>query len=70
MNDPPGESRRKLWVARSEDEGATFVAERTALDLSELILDLREMLGVDVDIVETQRVSQSIALLERGAVPL
>ena len=32
VNDPPGESRRKLWVARSEDEGATFVAERPALD--------------------------------------
>ena len=32
VNDPPGEDHRKLWVARSEDEGATFAAERPALD--------------------------------------
>jgi hypothetical protein len=32
VNDPPGESNRKLWVARSEDEGATFSVERPALD--------------------------------------
>ena len=29
--DPAGESHRKLWVARSEDDGATFAAERPAL---------------------------------------
>ena len=32
VNDPAGESHRRLWVARSEDEGATFAAERPALD--------------------------------------
>ncbi len=32
VNDPPGESNRKLWVARSEDDGATFNAEQPALD--------------------------------------
>ncbi len=31
VNDPAGESHRKLWVARSEDDGATFEAERPAL---------------------------------------
>ncbi len=32
VNDPPGESNRRLWVARSEDDGATFATEQPALD--------------------------------------
>jgi predicted nucleotidyltransferase len=44
--------------------------DRSVLDLSELILDLQDMLGCDVDIVETQRPSASVARLEHGAVPL
>ncbi len=32
VNDPPGESNRRLWVARSEDDGATFSTEQPALD--------------------------------------
>jgi hypothetical protein len=32
VSEPAGEDRRKLWVARSTDEGVTFDAERPALD--------------------------------------
>jgi hypothetical protein len=45
-------------------------ADRTVLDLSELILDLQEVLGVNVDIIEAQRRSEFVQRLEHGAVPL
>ena len=45
-------------------------ADRNVLDLSELILDLQELLGVQVDIVEAQRRSESVQRLERNAVDL
>jgi hypothetical protein len=32
LSDPDGEANRKLWVARSDDDGKTFAAERPALD--------------------------------------
>jgi hypothetical protein len=32
LSDPPGEAHRRLWVARSEDDGKTFAAERPALE--------------------------------------
>jgi predicted nucleotidyltransferase len=45
-------------------------SDRSVLDLSELILDLQDLLGRHVDIVETQRPSASVARLEHGAVLL
>jgi predicted nucleotidyltransferase len=44
--------------------------DRGVLDLSELILDLQDILGCEVDIVETRRPSSGVALLERSAVLL
>ena len=32
VGDPAGEAHRRLWVARSEDDGATFAGERPALE--------------------------------------
>jgi predicted nucleotidyltransferase len=43
---------------------------RTVLDLSELILDLEEVLGRDVDVVEIRRPSPTAERIEREAVPL
>ncbi len=43
---------------------------RTVLDLSELILDLREALGRDVDVVEIRRPSPIAERILREAVPL
>jgi predicted nucleotidyltransferase len=44
--------------------------DRSVLDLSELLLDLQELLDIDVDIVEMQRRSDAIVRLERDAVLL
>lgn len=43
---------------------------RSVLDFSELILDLREMLGRDVDVVEVRRPSPTAERVLREAVPL
>ncbi len=43
---------------------------RTVLDLSELILDLREALGRDVDVVEIRKSSPVAERILREAVPL
>ena len=43
---------------------------RSVLDLSELILDLREALGRDVDIVEVRTPSPTAERVLREAVPL
>jgi uncharacterized protein len=43
---------------------------RNVLDLSELILDLRETLGRDVDVVEVRRPSPIAEQILREAVPL
>jgi predicted nucleotidyltransferase len=43
---------------------------RTALDLSELILDLEEALGRNVDVVPNREASRIAAVLRRTAVPL
>src|SRR5688572_4877128 len=43
---------------------------RTVLDFSELILDLSEMLGRDVDVVEVRRPSPTAERVLREAVPL
>jgi hypothetical protein len=40
------------------------------LDLSELILDLAEMLDREVDVVEIRRSSPTAEQIEREAVPL
>ena len=45
-------------------------AERTLLDLSELILDLEEALGCRVDVVEIRRPSRVGNKIQRQAVPL
>jgi|SRR3954463_3039214 predicted nucleotidyltransferase len=45
-------------------------ADRNVLDLSELILDLEALLGVHVDVVETQRPSEAIRRLEQDAIVL
>jgi uncharacterized protein len=64
-------------VARNEaraDSDIDFLVEmepgRTALDISELILDLKEVLGYEVDIVELRRSSQLAERIRREAVPL
>jgi predicted nucleotidyltransferase len=64
-------------VARGQadaDSDIDFLVEmepgRSALDLSELILDLREMLGRDVDVVEIRRPSPVAERIRREAVPL
>ena len=43
---------------------------RTVLDLSELIPDLREALGRDVDVLEIRRPSPAAERILREAVPL
>ena len=43
---------------------------RTVLDLSELILDLREALGRDVDVMEIRSSSPAAERILREAVPL
>ncbi len=44
--------------------------DRTVLDLSELILDLRETLGRQVDVVEIRQPTPSAGRIRREAVPL
>jgi predicted nucleotidyltransferase len=44
--------------------------DRTVLDLSGLILDLREELGREVHVVETGQTSRVARSIEREAVPL
>lgn len=44
--------------------------DRTVLDLSELILDLRETLGRQVDVVEIRQPTPSAGRILREAVPL
>ena len=44
--------------------------DRTVLDLSELILDLEEVLGYPVDVVETNRCSAISERIEHEAVPV
>jgi uncharacterized protein len=43
---------------------------RTALDISELILDLEEILHRDVDVVVTRRSTSLAEEIEREAIPL
>lgn len=43
---------------------------RSALDLSELILDLQDALGCSVDVVESQRRSHGVQRLEHEAIAL
>jgi hypothetical protein len=64
-------------VARGEsrpDSDVDFLVEmepgRTVLDLSELILDLEEVLGRKVDVVEVRRPSRLAERVQREAVPL
>ena len=64
-------------VARGEandDSDVDFLVEmepgRTALDLSELILDLQDALGRRVDVVEIRRPSPHAEQIFREAVPL
>ena len=64
-------------VARGQaavDSDVDFLVElepgRNALDLSELILDLRDLLGRDVDVVEIRRPSPTADRIRREAVPL
>lgn len=56
------------------DSDVDFLVEfepgRTALDLSELILDLEEALGRKVDVVQIRRPSPIAERLRREAVPL
>jgi predicted nucleotidyltransferase len=47
-----------------------FEAGRSALDLSELILDLEEVLGCQVDVVEIRRPSALADRIRGEAVPL
>ena len=47
-----------------------FEPGRTVLDLSELILDLQEALGRQVDVVEITRPSPTAERIRREAVPL
>jgi hypothetical protein len=47
-----------------------FEPGRTALDLSELILDLEEALGRKVDVVRIRRPSPTAERIRRDAVPL
>lgn len=64
-------------VARDEADPSSdidFIVEmdqgRSALDISELILDLEEMLGRRVDVVTIRRRSPLTESIEREAVPL
>lgn len=64
-------------VVRGEagpDSDVDFLIEmepgRAVLDLSELILDLEEALGREVDVVEIRRPSPIAERIEREAVPL
>jgi len=64
-------------VARGEarpDIDVDFLVEmepgRTVLDLSELILDLEEVLGRKVDVVEVRGPSRLAERVQREAVPL
>jgi predicted nucleotidyltransferase len=64
-------------VARGEaraDSDVDLVVEmepgRTVLDLSELILDLHEALGRDVDVVEIRQPSPTAERIQEEAVPL
>jgi uncharacterized protein len=64
-------------VARNEAQAASdvdFLVDmepgRSALDLSELILDLEEVLGRNVDVITIRRPSQLAETIEREAVPL
>jgi predicted nucleotidyltransferase len=45
-------------------------AGRSVLDLSELILDLEEMLGRRVDVIEIRRPSPQVEGIVKDAVPL
>ena len=47
-----------------------FEPGRTVLDLSELILDLEEMLGCGVDVLELRRTIPGADTIRREAVPL
>lgn len=64
-------------VVRGEagpDSDVDFLIEmepgRSVLDLSELILDLEDALGREVDVVEMRRSSPIAERIEREAVPL
>ncbi len=64
-------------VARGEaraDSDVDFLVElepgRTVLDLSELILDLQEALGREVDVVQIRRPSPLAERIQREAIPL
>ena len=64
-------------VARGEarsDSDVDFLVEmdpgRTVLDLSELILDLEEVLGCNVDVVELPLSSRIAEHIQREAVPV
>ena len=64
-------------VARNEagaDSDVDFLVDmepgRTVLDISELILDLQEALGREVDVVEIRRPSPIADRIEREAIPL
>lgn len=64
-------------VARGEagpDSDIDFLVEmepgRSVLDLSELILDLQEALGQDIDVIEIRRPSELAERIRREAIPL
>ena len=64
-------------VARGEadaDSDIDFLVEmepgRSALDISELILDLQEALGRSVDVIQVRRPSTLAERIRRQAVPL
>ncbi len=64
-------------VARGEaraDSDIDFLVEMDAalsvLDLSELILDLEEALGREVDVLESRPSSRGVERIEREAIPL
>jgi predicted nucleotidyltransferase len=59
--------------ARSDSDVDPLVeldSERNVLDLSELILDLQNMLGCSVDVVESQHRAPAVKRLERDAIVL
>lgn len=63
-------ARGQATAASDVDLLVDFEPERTVLDLSELILDLQELLDRQVDVVEIRHPSPRAERMLREAVPL
>lgn len=63
-------ARNEARAGRDIDFLVEMEPGRNALDISELILDLIEALGHDIDVVELRRSSQIAERIRREAVPL